>query len=35
VDHLVLSTDRPWLDDVVAFIAGRRHRLRLLSGRNR
>jgi uncharacterized protein (DUF58 family) len=33
VDHLVLSTDRPWLDDVVTFIAGRRHRLRILAGR--
>ena len=33
VDHLVLSTGRPWLDDVVRFIAGRRHRLRILAGR--
>ena len=28
VDHLVLSTDRDWLDDLVAFVAARRHRLR-------
>jgi uncharacterized protein (DUF58 family) len=27
VDHLVLSTDRAWLDDLVAFVAARRHRL--------
>jgi uncharacterized protein (DUF58 family) len=34
VDHLVLSTGRPWLDDLVAFVAGRRHRLRILAGRS-
>lgn len=33
VDHLVLSTGRPWLDDLIAFVASRRHRLRLLAGR--
>lgn len=27
VDHLELSTGRPWLDDLVAFVARRRHRL--------
>ena len=27
VDHLVLSTDRPWLDDLVPFVAARRARL--------
>ncbi|MEZ5340668.1 MAG: DUF58 domain-containing protein [Acidimicrobiales bacterium] len=27
IDHLVLHTDRPWLDDLVAFVAARRHRL--------
>jgi uncharacterized protein (DUF58 family) len=27
IDHLVLATDRSWLDDLVAFVAGRRHRL--------
>ncbi|MEM7274767.1 MAG: DUF58 domain-containing protein [Actinomycetota bacterium] len=27
VDHLHLSTDRAWLDDLVGFVAGRRHRL--------
>jgi uncharacterized protein (DUF58 family) len=26
VDHLRLSTDRPWLDDVVAFMANRKAR---------
>ncbi|MFV0260709.1 MAG: DUF58 domain-containing protein [Acidimicrobiales bacterium] len=33
IDHLVLSTDRPWLDDLVRFVAGRRHRLDALAGR--
>ncbi len=28
VDHLTLSTDRAWLDDLVAFVASRRHRIR-------
>ncbi len=32
VDHLVLSTDRPWLDDLVAFVSQRRHRLLAASG---
>ncbi|MEM7322522.1 MAG: DUF58 domain-containing protein [Actinomycetota bacterium] len=27
VDHLVLSTDRPWLDDLISFVAGRSHRI--------
>ena len=27
VDHLVLSTDRPWLDDLLAFISDRRRRI--------
>jgi uncharacterized protein (DUF58 family) len=27
IDHLMLSTDREWLDDLVAFVARRRHRL--------
>lgn len=33
VDHLVLSTDRDWLDDLVAFVAGRTHRLHALARR--
>lgn len=32
VDHLVLHTDRPWLDDLVQFIAARRHRLGARAG---
>lgn len=32
VDHLVLHTDRPWLDDLVQFIAARRHRLATHAG---
>ncbi len=31
VDHLELSTDRPWLDDMVNFVGSRRSRLRNLS----
>lgn len=27
VDHLRLSTDRPWLDDLVGFVSGRKQRL--------
>jgi uncharacterized protein (DUF58 family) len=27
IDHLTLRTDRPWLDDLIAFIGQRRHRL--------
>lgn len=27
VDHLVLSTDRPWLDDLVRFVVDRKHRI--------
>ena len=27
VDHLVLSTDRPWLDDLLAFVSDRRRRI--------
>lgn len=27
IDHLILSTDRPWLDDLVRFVAGRKHKL--------
>ncbi|MGF1597765.1 MAG: DUF58 domain-containing protein [Acidimicrobiales bacterium] len=34
VDHLVLSTDRDWLDDVIAFVAGRARRLEALSRRS-
>jgi uncharacterized protein (DUF58 family) len=34
VDHLVLSTDRPWLDDLVPFVVQRKHRLtRAAAGR--
>ncbi len=33
IDHLVLSTDRAWLDDLVGFVAGRRHRLQAGSAR--
>ena len=33
VDHLVLSTDRPWLDDLVRFVVARKHRLERLSAR--
>ncbi len=32
IDHLVLRTDEDWLDDVVRFIAARRHRLGALRG---
>ncbi len=32
VDHLALSTDRSWLDDMVGFVGARRNRLRVLSG---
>ncbi len=32
VDHLVLSTDRPWLDDLVAFVAGRANRIQTGAG---
>jgi uncharacterized protein (DUF58 family) len=35
VDHLVLSTDREWLDDLVAFVARRRHRILGLAGGGR
>ena len=31
VDHLSLRTDHDWLDEVVHFIARRRHRLRQAS----
>ncbi len=27
IDHLVLSTDRAWLDDLLAFITARRQRI--------
>ncbi len=33
VDHLRLSTDRAWLDDLVGFVARRRHRLAAGAGR--
>lgn len=32
VDHLVLSTDRPWLDDLVSFVAGRANRIQTGAG---
>lgn len=32
VDHLVLSTDRPWLDDLVDFVAGRANRIQTGAG---
>ncbi len=32
IDHLVLRTDRDWLEDVVMFIGERRHRLVALGG---
>lgn len=32
IDHLVLSTDREWLDDLVAFVGQRRHRLAVGAG---
>jgi uncharacterized protein (DUF58 family) len=32
VDHLVLSTDRPWLDDLVRFVTARKHRLLAMAG---
>lgn len=35
VDHLVLHTDRPWLDDLVRFVARRRHRLNSMNGASR
>ncbi len=33
VDHLLLSTEREWLDDLVGFVARRRHRLAAGAGR--
>ncbi|MGH1490909.1 MAG: DUF58 domain-containing protein [Acidimicrobiales bacterium] len=33
VDHLVLSTEREWLDDLVSFITARRHRVNAGAGR--
>lgn len=33
VDHLVLSTGRPWLDDLVPFVVQRKHRLNRAAGR--
>lgn len=35
IDHLVLSTDRPWLDDVVGFVAQRRLRIAASTGGRR
>ncbi|MEL6984809.1 MAG: DUF58 domain-containing protein, partial [Actinomycetota bacterium] len=32
IDHLKLSTDREWLDDLVAFVGQRRHRLAVGAG---
>jgi uncharacterized protein (DUF58 family) len=32
VDHLMLATDREWLDDLLAFVAKRRHRLAVGAG---
>ncbi len=32
VDHLTFRTDRPWIDDLVAFVAGRRARVHALAG---
>lgn len=32
IDHLVLSTEREWLDDLVAFVGQRRHRLAVGAG---
>lgn len=34
VDHLVLSTGRDWLDDLVHFVAGRTHRLTAMARRS-
>lgn len=33
IDHLVLSTDRPWLDDLVQFVVQRKHRLDRMTAR--
>ena len=33
VDHLVLSTERPWLDDLVPFVVQRKQRLNQTAGR--
>jgi uncharacterized protein (DUF58 family) len=32
IDHLVLRTDQPWLDDLVRFLAMRRHRMLARAG---
>ncbi len=34
VDHLVLSTERPWLDDLVRFVTSRKQRLERLAARS-
>lgn len=33
IDHIEMRTDHPWLDDVIRFVARRRHRLLATSGR--
>ncbi|MEM7341242.1 MAG: DUF58 domain-containing protein [Actinomycetota bacterium] len=33
VEHLVLSTDRPWLDDLVRFVGNRKRRMGFYGGR--
>ncbi|MGI9621356.1 MAG: DUF58 domain-containing protein [Acidimicrobiales bacterium] len=35
IDHIEMRTDHAWLDDVVRFVAGRKHRLLATSGRRR
>ncbi len=35
IDHIELRTDHNWLDDVVHFVAKRKHRLRATAGRRR
>lgn len=34
IDHLHLSTDRPWLDDLLTFVVARRHKIRAGASRS-
>jgi len=35
IDHIEMRTDHDWLDDVVRFVAQRKHRLLATAGRRR
>jgi len=35
IDHIEMRTDHAWLDDVVHFVAKRKHRLLATAGRRR